>query len=275
MTTNKNSLPIGVFDSGVGGLTVLHALKQQLPQESFYYLGDTARLPYGTKSGDTIIRYALQAAQLLINKQIKLLVIACNTATALALPNLKHNFLDIPIIGVIEPGATAALAQSTTGQIAVIATEATVNAKSYHDAIFKINPEAKVIAQACQLFVALTEDGWTEGPVVEAVAKHYLDPLLQQSGLSIDCLILGCTHFPVLINAIKKVVGSHITVVDSAQTTAHKVAQTLTEYQLHNTQSEKIADRFFVTDAPERFERVAKQFLHATIDEAAIELVDL
>jgi glutamate racemase len=277
-TTKKNSLPIGVFDSGVGGLTVLRALQQQLPQETFLYLGDTARLPYGTKSPATVIRYSNQACKHLINRGIKLLVVACNTATALALSALQENFPRLPIIGVIEPGAQAACATSVNGQIAVIATEATVNAGSYQKAIKKIRPEANVIAQGCSLFVPLAEEGWVDDDIADAVAKRYLEPLLiQQANFKPDCLVLGCTHFPILLSPIKKVAGKKIAVIDSAKTTAEAVKQVLENLKLKHTANNHSSphNKFLVTDAPERFIRIAQLFLGTPLHAKDIELIEL
>ena len=265
--------PIGVFDSGVGGLTVLNALQQKLPQESFLYFGDTARLPYGTKSPETVIRYARQATQLLLNRGVKFIVLACNTVSALALKTLQKEFSNIRILGVIEAGVEAACQASMQGPIAVIATEATLNAQSYQQAIKKLRPDVKVIAQACSLFVPLAEEGWLEGSITEAVAERYLDPLLLQNP---DCLVLGCTHFPVLIKAIQKVAGSKIRIVDSAKTTANIAEKMLQHAGLRNQNSKGSAKlQFLVTDDPQRFIRVAKQFLGINLTLSEIELVDL
>lgn len=276
MNTKINHLPIGVFDSGVGGLTVLRALQQQLPCESFIYLGDTARLPYGTKGPETIARYTQQASQVLINRGIKLLVIACNTATALGLSHVQASFSTLPIIGVVEPGARAACAVTRNAHIAVIATEATVTAHSYQNAIKKIRPDARVVAQACSLFVALAEEGWSEGPITEAVAQRYLQPLLEtDNGYGPDVLVLGCTHFPVLLPAIRNVVGDKINIIDSAQTTAETVAQMLQQLNIEAPVQEARPTYFLVTDAPERFARVTKRFLGVDLSLAHVELVDV
>lgn len=272
-----NSLPIGVFDSGVGGLTVLKALQKQLPGESFIYLGDTARLPYGTKSQETVIRYAQQTAQILIDRGIKCLVIACNTATTLALPALQATIKDIPVIGVLEPGAKAACSATKNGRIVVIATEATVKAQGYQNAIAQLQPELVVTAKGCSLFVALAEEGWVEGPIAEAVAARYLAPLFSVNhGMRPDCLVLGCTHFPILINAIRAVVGSEINIVDSAQSTAETVARELKQLGLLNPNLHPILPtRFLVTDSPSRFATVAKYFLGTELPISDIALVDL
>lgn len=273
---DKKHLPIGVFDSGVGGLTVLRALQQALPGESFLYLGDTARVPYGTKSPDTIVRYSREAAEILIHRGIKLLVIACNTASALALPSLQQEFPEIPIIGVLEPGAQAACLASKKGYIAVIATEATVNAGGYQKAIKKIRPEARVVAKGCSLFVALAEEGWTSGDIPEAVARRYLESLLlAQADYTPDCLVLGCTHFPILLEPIKNVIAAEITIIDSAQSTAETVAKTLQELSLRKLKQDEQTLRFLVTDAPERFVRIAQLFLGRTMELNQLELVDL
>jgi len=269
------TLPIGVFDSGVGGLTVLRALQTRLPQESFLYLGDTARLPYGTKSQDTVIAYAKQAASILIERGIKFLVIACNTATALALPALQQQFPELTIVGVLEPGARAACEASKYGQIAVIATEATVNAQGYQKAIKAINPHAKVVAESCSLFVALAEEGWVEGEIAEAVAARYLEPLLfAEPEFKPDTLILGCTHFPALIEPIKKVAGETIAVIDSAHSTAIVVTEQLSKLKLLNDSLEEGYTHLMVTDAPGRFARVARHFLGKELLPHQVELVD-
>lgn len=281
MNNPITKFPIGVFDSGVGGLTVLSALQKQLPNETFLYFGDTARLPYGTKSPDTVIRYARQAIQLLIGQGVKLIVLACNTVSALALHSLQQEFAHIPIVGVIEPGALAACRSSTSGHIVVIATEATVKAESYQQAIRRLRPSAKVIAQGCGLFVALAEEGWLDGPIVEAIAERYLQPLFLNPETHLpDCLVLGCTHFPVLADAIKKVVGQDIFVVDSAHTTASVVIELLEKLGLHHQASESTIMgvtpvRFLVTDDPGRFIKVAAQFLGLNLQAVDITLIDL
>lgn len=268
--------PIGVFDSGVGGLTVLKALTEQLPNESFIYLGDTARLPYGTKSPHTICRYALQASQILVKRGIKMLVVACNTATAIALPSLVEALPEIPVIGVIEPGALAASQASKTGHIAVIGTEATVKQKAYEHAIHKQRPDAIVHSQACSLFVALAEEGWHHGEIAEKTATKYLTELLTNTpNFTPDCLVLGCTHFPVLKAAIKAVIAPDITIVDSAHTTAVAVANALSQLSLTRTATTARTLQFIATDAPERFARIATRFLSHPVTESDIQTVDI
>jgi len=269
--------PIGVFDSGVGGLTVLKALKQRLPFEDFLYLGDTARLPYGTKSAQSISRYALQAATLLVRQGIKLLVIACNTASSVALPALHELFQPLPIIGVIDPGAERSCRASISGDIAVIATEGTVRQGAYKEAICRIRPDASVVSIACPLFVALAEEGWIDGPLVEGIIARYLEPLLiNPEPHKIDCLVLGCTHFPVLSGAIRNVIGSNILLVDSADTTAVAVENELGREGLLQASGKKEGIvRFFATDGADRFARVGGIFLGRSISPAEVEIVDL
>jgi glutamate racemase len=268
-----NDAPIGVFDSGMGGLTVMRALMQRLPHERFIYLGDTARLPYGTKSGDTVARYALQAANALVQRRIKLLVIACNTASAYGLPALQAAFQDISVIGVIEPGAEAAVKAAPEGPIAVIATEGTVKGNAYRRAIQMRAPELVVLQQACPLFVPLAEEGLTNGEIASAVARHNLLPLRNRHP---ECLVLGCTHFPVLKNVIADVMGAGIVLVDSAATTAAAVQTELARRSLSNQEATAgQRHRYLVTDAPERFARVGEIFLGAPIPADAVELIDL
>lgn len=274
----KPNLPIGVFDSGVGGLTVLRALHQALPNEQYLYLGDTARLPYGTKGADTITRYAMQATTMLIERGIKMLIVACNTVTAVCLPQLRETFAELPIVGVVEPGATAAVAATKSGHIAVIATEATVNTEGYQRAIKYLLPEAVVLAQGCGLLVPLAEEGWTEGDIAEAILRRYLDPILHspENGL-VDCLVLGCTHYPTLLPAIQKVVGTRMKIIDSAKTTAEVAAKLIQDLKLATSQTTSAhqRDTFLVTDTPARFTRVAAQFLGQPIADSAIELVEM
>jgi len=267
-------LPIGVFDSGIGGLTVLRALMDRLPQEQFLYLGDTARLPYGTKTAATVERYALQAVDELIRRGVKALVVACNTACAAALPALQAAHPDLPVIGVIEPGAAAAVAATRSGRIAVLATEGTVRGGAYQREILKRRPTAEVIAIPATLFVALAEEGWTDGEVAIAAARRYLAPLFAAAQLAPDVLVLGCTHFPPLIAAIRETAGKGIAIVDSAVTTASALAQLL-EARLLATQAGTGQAHFLVTDGEERFARVGPVFLGREMMRAAIERVDL
>ncbi len=267
--------PIGVFDSGMGGLTVLRALAARLPRERFVYLGDTARLPYGTKSAETVQAYALQATRLLLDQGVKMLVIACNTASAVALYTLKEAWLPMPVIGVIEPGARAGVAATRNRRIAVIATEGTVKGGAYARAIRKLDAEAEIVQQPCQVFVALAEEGWTNAPATRAAIEHYLGPLFGGASAP-DTLVLGCTHFPVLAEAIRQVIGTHVALVDSAETTASAVAEALAAAKLDSTEAPSGRTiRFLATDSPERFARVGAIFLGSAIDPDSVELVDL
>jgi glutamate racemase len=269
--------PIGVFDSGVGGLTVLRALVQQLPHEDFVYLGDTARLPYGTKSPGSIRQYSLQAARLLQQQGVKCLVVACNTASAVALDALTQEFAPVPVLGVLEPGAAAACHASRAGRIAVIATESTVRGGAYQQAITRRLPRATVIARACPLFVALAEEGWTDGPVVDAVIQRYLDDIFVAGAPAMhpDTLVLGCTHFPVLAPAIASVLGDGVRIVDSAATTAASLVEVLAARNLGNPQRRPGSIRLLATDGAERFARVGAVFLGRQLEAEDVEIVDL
>ena len=266
-------LPIGVFDSGVGGLTVLRALRAVLPAEDFLYLGDTARLPYGTKSAATVSRYALQAADRLAGRGIKCLVVACNTASSVAIPALSGRLAPIPVIGVIEPGAEAAARATRKGSIAVIATEGTVRGGAYPKALAAVDPRVGVTQKACPLFVALAEEGWTDGPIVEAVARRYLESLFGGPAPA-DTLLLGCTHFPALVTPIRRVVGGDVLLVDSAETTAAATAGRLQELGLRRGTGIGSV-RLMATDGPERFARVGSVFSGEPIAPGDVELVDL
>lgn len=268
-----NSQPIGVFDSGMGGLTVLKALDELLPQESFLYLGDTARLPYGTKSPETVIQYAQQATHILKEHGVKILIVACNTASSVALEALQHQFDPIPVVGVLLPGAAVAAQKSQSGVIGVIATEATIAAGGYERAILKSRPDASVHNRACSLFVPLAEEGWAHTDIAEAVARKYLTELSQTPGL--DCLVLGCTHFPILEAAISSVMGAGVTIVDSAHSTADVVKRLLEESGALSEGTEDRKETFFVTDGPERFSRVAQYFLGRTIASKHVEPIKI
>jgi glutamate racemase len=258
---------IGIFDSGVGGLTVMREIARAVPHESLIYLGDSARVPYGTKSQATVIRYSREATQHLLDRDIKMLVVACNTATAAALPTLEEE-LPVPVIGVVQPGARAA-ALKTRGKVGVIATEGTVRSGAYRRAIHALRPDVEVTEVACPLFVALAEEGWANTHVAREVAEVYLKPLVD---VGIDTLVLGCTHYPILRPTIEKVVGENVTIVDSAETTAEWVRQTLIRENLSNTAATN-TKVFLVTDAEERFRRIAGEFLGQEIDH--LELVEI
>jgi glutamate racemase len=282
-TASRESVaPIGVFDSGVGGLTVLRALRERLPQEDFVYLGDTARLPYGTKSASSIRQYSLQAARLLLERGVKCLIVACNTASAVALDALAEEFAPVPVLGVLEPGAAAACRATRTGRIAVLATEGTVRGGAYQAAIARLRPDAVVTALACPLFVALAEEGWTDGPIVDAVIHRYLDEVFLPGADAAsavahapDTLVLGCTHFPVLAPALRQALGRDVAIVDSAATTAEALAQALQRHGLARPDRGAGHVTLLATDGPERFARVGAVFLGESLAPTDVEIVDL
>lgn len=254
--------PIGVFDSGVGGLTVLKALIERLPLESTVYLGDTARVPYGTKSGEVVTKYSLANADVLLEYGVKLLVVACNTASAVALPALREA-LPIPVVGVIAPGAALAAHTTKTGKIAVIGTPGTIASGAYQQALASIRTGLEVHTQACPLFVPLAEEGWTEGQVPSLVAEQYLTRGLLGAG--VDTLVLGCTHYPLLADVIQRVVGPGVTLVDSARATADRVAEVLDERDLLKKERLATERHYLVTDTPNRFIEVGARFLGHSI----------
>ena len=248
---------IGIFDSGVGGLTVLKEVVKALPQEDTIYLGDTARVPYGTKSPETVTRYSLQVTSFLVERDIKLLVVACNTASAVSLDALKNHF-SIPIIGVIEPGARRAVSVTRSGKVGVIGTTATIQSSAYTKAIKKIDRGIEVVTRACPLFVPLAEEGWVDNEVARLTARNYLQGLKDEG---VDTLVLGCTHYPLLKGIIAEVMGDGVELVDSAEETARTVAETLGAGDILRPSSEKGNHHFFVTDVPAGFIRVGNRFL--------------
>lgn len=248
---------IGVFDSGVGGLTVLRELRRQVPGESLIYLGDTARVPYGTKSSTTVLRYAHESARFLLDQQVKLLVVACNTASAVALEGLAERY-QVPVVGVIEPGARRAIEVTENGRIGVVGTEGTVRSGAYERALCQARADVIVRTAACPLFVPLAEEGWAGHEAARLAAREYLGPLLDEG---IDTLVLGCTHYPLLKPMLQEVVGPHVQLVDSAHETARSVAAQLDEHLLQRQSGPVSPTRYFVTDIPDRFERVGGAFL--------------
>jgi glutamate racemase len=254
---------IGVFDSGIGGLTVLKELATALPAEDFIYLGDTARLPYGTKSSEVILRYSRENTEFLLAKGIKLLVVACNTSSAVALATIARDTI-VPVIGVIEPGARAAAAASRNGRIGVIGTEATIASGAYTRALQQIRPGIEIYTRACPLLVPLVEEGWTENEIAERTVVHYLESL-KASG--IDTLLLGCTHYPLLSDLFRRVLGPAVRIVDSATATAAAVSERLAELRLGRMRGMG-AQSFFVTESPERFIRVGRRFLGPQVESA-------
>lgn len=248
---------IGIFDSGVGGLTVLREVMRALPQEDTIYFGDTARVPYGTKSPDTVIRYSQEIAAFLTKRDIKLLVVACNTASAVALPSLRRQ-LSIPVVGVIEPGARRAVEVTRNKLVGVIGTAGTIRSSAYTRAIKRLAPEVSVLSQACPLFVPLAEEGWTDNDVANLTANNYLDELRQSN---VDTLVLGCTHYPLLKKTIASIMGPDVVLVDSAEETARTVENILKEKKMLRPVEEQGNNHYFVTDVPAGFIRTGNRFL--------------
>ncbi len=254
---------IGIFDSGVGGLTVLREIFRTLPQEDTIYFGDTARVPYGTKSPETVTRYSHEITSFLVRRDIKLLVVACNTASAVALNSLKRQF-PIPVVGVIEPGARRAVEVSRSGRIGVIGTSGTIKSSAYTRAIKRLNPEAEVLTRACPLFVPLAEEGWTDNQVARLTAQSYLNEL-KEAG--VDTLVLGCTHYPLLKAIIAETMGPAVTLVDSAEETARTVADILAKKKLLRPPTEKGNHHYYVSDIPAGFIRVGNRFLGERLED--------
>jgi glutamate racemase len=268
------NLPIGIFDSGVGGLTVYRALHERLPSERYVYLGDTARVPYGTKSLSTVERYAIENARFLKARGIKLLVVACNTASALALPAIRRS-VGVPVVGMIEPGARAVVREAgAAGRVGVIATESTVRSGAYKKAIEQLAPSVEVFERACPLFVSLAEEGWAATDVARTVAEEYLREMREQG---IGALVMGCTHYPILRDVIQAAVGESVRLIDSGEAAAEVVEAVIAKEDLRRTATQELRDlgeagartrflcddldHFYVTDAAERFAHVAERFL--------------
>jgi glutamate racemase len=260
---DSRARPIGVFDSGIGGLTVLRALTEVLRTEDFIYLGDTARLPYGTKSNEVIVRYSRENSEFLLAKGIKLLVVACNTSSAVALPEISRHTI-VPVIGVIEPGAAAAVKASRSEKIGVIGTEATIASGAYTRAIQRLRPNAEIYTRACPMLVPLVEEGWTENEIAERTVAFYLESL-KASG--IDTLLLGCTHYPLLRGLFTRVLGPAVKIVDSATATAAAVSKKLAALKLARPRGIG-SQSFFVTETPERFVRVGRYFIGERVESA-------
>ena len=254
--------PVGVFDSGIGGLTVAHEVMRQLPYESLVYFGDTARVPYGPKSPETVRRYSREIAGFLADQGVKAIVVACNTATAHALSALQ-NELAIPAIGVIEPGARGAVRATREGHIGIIGTAGTIKSGAYERAIRAVNPDVRISTMACPLFVPLVEEGWTEHPATRLVAEEYLEPLVEQR---IDTLVLGCTHYPLLKPLLADVLGPGVTLIDSAEETATETARILNAEDIAAPIHSEPSYRFVASDDPLMFLQLGQRFLGGAIE---------
>lgn len=254
--------PIGVFDSGIGGLTVVKEIMKILPYEDIVYFGDTARVPYGSKSQETITKFAKQNSRFLLSKDVKAIVIACNTASAFALDDVNAEF-EVPVLGVIKPGANAAVRATKTGRIGIIGTEGTVNSKAYEKAIKKLFKEVEIFALPCPLFVPLVEEGWADRQVSYMVAQEYLEPLKKAE---IDTLVMGCTHYPILTKVIGEIMGDEVTLINPAEETAIELKSILFENGLQNTTKRKPEYSYFVSDNTEKFAKVGSNFLNREIE---------
>lgn len=254
-----NSSAIGVFDSGVGGLTVYRELERALPHESLVYLGDTARVPYGTKSAETVVRYSLEAAHFMLRREVKMIVVACNTASSVAVEVVERE-TRLPVLGVIRPGALRAVERTRSGRIGVIGTRATIASGAYTRAIHAGRTDAEVLARPCPLFVPLAEEGWTDNAIAVQVAETYLEPF---KSAGVDTLVLGCTHYPLLREIIGRVMGPEVTLVDSAESVAQEARELLNERPdlAAGDSGGTIENHFFVTDVPSPFQAVAERFL--------------
>lgn len=261
--------PIGVFDSGIGGLTVVKQLLSRLPNENIIYFGDTARVPYGSKSNDTVIEYANQDARFLYNKNVKLIITACNTASSVALDSLRENF-DIPIIGMIAPGAKYASSKTKNGKIGVIGTHATINNGAYSKELQVLDNKLEIFEKACPLFVPLAEEGWIEHEATKLIAQEYLAEFKEKM---VDTLILGCTHYPILSRLIQEVMGENVTLIDSGTASCFEVENYLNGRGLRNDSNQNGNHKYFVSDLPEKFKTIAERFLGTEIE--SLEKIDI
>lgn len=254
--------PIGIFDSGLGGLTVLNAVMEMMPNESTVYFGDSGRAPYGTKSKETVIKYTFQDINFLLSKDVKMIVIACNTASACSLDIVKNSF-DVPIVEVIQPGAAAATATTSSNKIGVIGTSATINSGVYEDAIRNNMKDAMIYSKACPIFVSLAEEGWWDNDIADRIVEEYLTSIKSED---IDTLILGCTHYPLLKNCIQRFMGDKVTLINSAVEVAKVVKKTLEENDLLRMTDSDPDHMYFTSDSVEKFQQLGSTFLHRKID---------
>ncbi len=265
---NKTA-PIGIFDSGIGGLTVAKRIISMLPNENIVYFGDTARVPYGSKSNSTVIEYAIQDAQFLINKNVKLIIVACNTASSVALDSLKRKY-NIPIIGMIEPGASLAVKKSKNKRVGVIGTNSTINNKAYSEQIKTLDAEISIIEKACPLFVPIAEEGWLNHEATRLIAIEYLQEFIDAE---IDTLILGCTHYPLLAETIQNIMGEKVTLIDSGYAASLQVENYLEGRGVRNDSHQVGTHQFYVSDLPNKFKTIAERFLGSKVNH--IEKIDV
>ncbi|MDK2976240.1 MAG: glutamate racemase [Candidatus Marinimicrobia bacterium] len=256
-TTDLATLPVGIFDSGLGGLTVYRQIRTQLLSENIIYLGDTARVPYGSKSTETIRDFTTQITRFLLDQPVKAIVIACNTASSLAL-DVVRSLTDLPVVNVIDPGVQEAVNATQNGHVAVIGTTATIESGAYTARVQAVNPDIQIFSAACPLFVPLVEEGWEDHPVTQLIAREYLNPLVQQN---LDTLILGCTHYPILKSVLKSILPSHVTIVDSSRVVARTLKEALTFHNMLNPLEKPGTDLFYVTDFPRKFKAISSRFL--------------
>lgn len=261
-----SSRPVGVFDSGIGGLTVADAIMRQLPRESIVYFGDTARVPYGPKSPETVRRYCHEISRFLVAQDVKAIVVACNTATAHALPELQEE-MRVPVLGVVEPGARAAVRATRNGHIGIIGTSGTILSRAYEDAIRDLAPDVRVTSRACPLLVPLVEEGWTEHPVTQEVAREYVVPLVQAG---VDVLVLGCTHYPLIKKLLCRVAGPGVQLIDSAAETAAELGDLLRQHSIEAPPDAEPAHRFVASDDPLQFLQLGQRFLGNAIDSVEV-----
>ena len=264
------SSPIGVFDSGIGGLTVVAEIMRQLPNEEIVYFGDTARLPYGPKSDETVTQFAIQDTEFLLRHGVKMVVVACNTASSVAVGELTRRY-DLPVVGVIAPGALAAVSTTLIGKVGVIGTEGTIASHAYRREIANLDRDIKVIEVSCPLFVPLAEEGWTDREVTLVIAHEYLTPL-RDAG--VDVVVLGCTHYPILKGTVGRVFGPTVKLIDSAEETAREVVERLSLLGLAKEANDAPGHRFFVSDVPHRFKEQAERFLGAPLPNVSVVSVD-
>lgn len=268
--SDPSSRPIGVFDSGIGGLTVVAEIMRQLPNEEIVYFGDTARLPYGPKSRETVKQFAMQDTEFLLSRGVKMIVVACNTASSSAVDPLAAKY-DVPIVGVIKPGALAAVSSTLTGKIGVIGTEGTIASHAYRTEIARLDRDVEVLEKSCPLFVPLAEEGWTDREVTLVIAHEYLTPL-RDAG--VDVVVLGCTHYPILKGTIGKVFGPGVRLIDSAEETASEVVERLAALELARDGGAHPTHHFFVSDVPHRFQEQAERFLGSPLPTVDVIAVD-